>query len=139
MNEYFIQGTFYFNTREYTAAAEFFAKAYRDGYKCQDSLYWHGKCKFLAATFQMNGLGNFIRRSTLISAARALEDSNKHYGLDYDAVAELCCVEYALGLMHRPKNGFTSKYNEYFEILERKAPDRISGLQEFLPKIEAQY
>lgn len=139
MSRDFVTATFFYNTREYHAAAEFFARAYRAGYKLEDSLYYHGKCKLLEATFQLQGMGGFVRKTALISAARALEDRIKLYGTDYYTIAELCCVQYALGLMHKPSDGWTHNFKAYYKQLMEGDPSQIEGLEEFLAVMEKEY
>lgn len=135
----FRQGNFLMLQREYHAAAEFFARSYREGNKCQDSLYFYGKAKFLEATFQLNGFDDFTRRSTLITASQALNDVLKKYGDDYYSIAELCCIEYALGLLLKSRNGRTSQFNTYYNQLRRGDPAQISAVDDFLPILDREF
>jgi len=135
----YTQGMFYFHTKEYHAAAEFFARAYRGGHERKDSLYYHGKCKFLEATFQLNNFDDITRKTAIISGISALEDVIKQFGVDNYTIAELCCAEYALGLLHKPSNGRTSKYNEYLNQLKTIDPNQLPDLEAFLPTLEREY
>lgn len=121
---------------DYRAASDYFAKAYRSGYNPLISLREHGNCKFFEAAFQLLNSPTILRKSVLISAARAFEDAIKQFGLDCECIYQLCCVEYSLGLLHNPPNGRTPKFAEYYDMLDDHYPSEIRALKELLPRLE---